>query len=129
MAADFCTVCGILKCNPSPDKEMFRKAVLLWMCNQELLTSPSEDSAVVSNVASSATSVQLVAANADRKGLTIFNDSTQILKIKFGVTASATDFTVEIAAGGVYNMSSPIYGGRIDGIWAAANGFARITEW
>lgn len=85
-------------------------------------------SATLSNVSSSATSVQLVAANASRRGFSVFNDSTQYLNVKFGTTASSTSFTVRIAPGQYYEMPQPVYTGRIDGIWDAANGAARITE-
>ena len=86
-------------------------------------------SATVTQVASSATNVTLQASNASRKGLSIFNDSTQILRVKFGATASATSYTVQIAAGGYYEMPvRPTYTGIVDGIWASANGNAYVTE-
>lgn len=80
------------------------------------------------NVASSATSVQLLAANANRRAASIFNDSTQDLYIKEGTTASATDFLTIIPPKSLYEFPLPIYTGRVDGIWAAANGSARIVE-
>ena len=83
----------------------------------------------VTSVASSATSVTLLASNAARKGATVFNDSTAILYLKFGATASATSYTVQIAAGGYYEFPGPtVYSGIVDGIWSAANGNARLTE-
>lgn len=83
--------------------------------------------ATVTSVASSATSVTLLAASA-RRGATIYNDSTQVLYMKFGITASNTSYTVQLASGDYWEMPYPIYTGRIDGIWASANGNARITE-
>lgn len=92
----------------------------------ELQTS---DTATLSNVASSATSVTILAANTSRKGAAIYNDSTQILYVKLGTTASTTSHTVQMAAGTYYELPAPnIYTGRIDGIWASANGSARVTE-
>lgn len=79
-------------------------------------------------VASSATSVTLQASNTARKGLTIFNDSTQVLYVKFGTTASSTSYNVQIAAGGYYEAAAPCYTGRVDGIWASANGNAYVAE-
>jgi hypothetical protein len=84
--------------------------------------------ATLANVASSASSVTLLAANLSRLGATIFNDSTAILYVKFGTTASSSSYTVQIAGGGYYEMPDPVYTGRIDGIWASANGNARVTE-
>ena len=84
--------------------------------------------ATLSNVSSSASNVTLLASNAARRGATIFNDSTAILYIKFGATASATSFTVYLTAAQYYEVPYPCYTGIIDGIWASANGSARITE-
>jgi len=79
------------------------------------------------NVASSATNVTLLAANTSRFGATIFNDSTSILYLKLGATASATSFTVKMDAGDYFETPYD-YTGIIDGLWASANGSARITE-
>lgn len=85
--------------------------------------------ATLTNVASSATSVSLLASNSGRLGATFFNDSTQVLYLKFGATASISSYTVQLAALGYYEMPTPhLYTGAIDGIWASANGNARITE-
>lgn len=86
-------------------------------------------SSAVTSVASSATSVSLLASNANRKQAAFFNDSTQILYLKLGTTASLTSYTVQIPANGYYELpNGKIYSGAIDGIWASANGNARITE-
>ena len=93
------------------------------------VTSDAVASTTVTQVASSATNVTLKASNASRKGLYVFNDSTAALFVKFGATASATSFTVKIAAGGYYEMPTrPTYTGIVDGIWSAANGNAYVTE-
>lgn len=93
-----------------------------------LVVESSHDTATTTNVASSASSVTLLAANTSRRGATIFNDSTAVLYVKFGTTASTSSFTYKVAAGGTLELPVPIYRGRIDGIWSAANGNARITE-
>lgn len=89
---------------------------------------PRPATSALSNVASSATSVTLLSANAARKQAIIVNDSTQVLYVKFGTTASATSYTYKLAAGDTLELPRPIYTGRIDGIWASANGNARVTE-
>lgn len=86
-------------------------------------------SATLANVASSASNVTLQASNTARRVWKVFNDSTAVLYVKFGATASATSYTVQIAAGGFYEMEPPVYTGIIDGIWASANGNARVTEY
>jgi len=80
-----------------------------------------------SSVAGSATSVTLLAANASRRGATIFNDSTSDLYIKLGATASTTDFTIKVRQDDYYEVPFG-YVGIIDGIWSSAAGDARITE-
>ena len=83
----------------------------------------------LSNVASSATSVTILASNASRRGAVIQNDSTAILYLKYGATASTTSFVYKLAAGDTLVIDlNQLYTGIIDGIWASANGFARVTE-
>jgi hypothetical protein len=85
-------------------------------------------SSTLANVSSSASSVTLCAANLGRLSFAIFNDSTQVLYVKYGSTASSTSYTVQLAAGGYFESPFPCYRGIITGIWASANGSARITE-
>lgn len=81
----------------------------------------------LSNVAGSASNVTLLASNTARLGATIYNDSTAILYVKFGATASTTSFTVKMVADSYYEVPFGYYG-IIDGVWASATGSARITE-
>ena len=85
-----------------------------------------------SSVTQSSTSVTLISANAARLGLTIYNRPTQSaeLFVKFGPTASTSDFDVSIPSSGYYELPDPIYTGRIDGVWHSTGaGFARVCEW
>lgn len=81
--------------------------------------------AVPARVTSSATSVTLKAASATHLGFRIMNESTAVLYAKYGATASVTDYTVQIAAGGY--LEENVYSGRVDGIWVTANGAAQVT--
>lgn len=81
------------------------------------------------SVASSGSSTALFTANGQDNGRTVYNDSTAVLYLKFGATASTTDYTVQIAAGGYFEFPDPPYVGEVDGIWASANGNARLTAW
>lgn len=85
--------------------------------------------AVTANVASSATNVTLFAAQATVNARAVYNDSTAVLYLKFGATASATSYTVQLVGGAYYEFPQPTYGGQVDGLWASANGFARVTSW
>jgi hypothetical protein len=68
-----------------------------------------------------------LSSNSSRLGATIYNDSTQVLYVKLGATASTSSFTVAMVASSYYEVPYN-YTGIIDGIWASANGNARICE-
>lgn len=90
---------------------------------------PSATTATLSNVNDQATNITVLAANANRRGCLITNDSAADLMLKFGATASATSFTVKILSNGYWEMPKPIYTGILDGIWTAdSTGAARVTE-
>ena len=85
--------------------------------------------ATLANVAGSASSVTLLAANTGRLGAVIVNDSAATLYIKFGSTASATSFTYLLTAAGTLELpTNAVYTGIITGIWTSATGSARVTE-
>jgi len=81
----------------------------------------------LTNVASAVTTGVLLAANLDRLGVILFNDSNRALLLKYGATASATSFTYRIPAKATWEMPL-VFTGTVHGIWEGANGFARITE-
>jgi hypothetical protein len=86
------------------------------------------------SVASSASSVTILAANAARSGYTVCNYSTKDLTLSETTPATTTSgFTI---IGGVaatathlcYERNVNVYTGTIYGIWATANGSASVTE-
>lgn len=85
------------------------------------------------NVAANATSVQLTAANALRKGVTIKNHSDKVLHLSLSGTATANNSLVDLAAettglNGGYWECPYNYTGVITGIWEAGpTGNANIT--
>lgn len=102
--------------------------VNLWAdLRGRLTTKQTAGTATLTNVAASASSVTILAANTARLGATIVNDSTQVLYLKMGATASSTSYTVKLAAGAYYEVPFG-YTGILDGIWASASGNARVTE-
>lgn len=92
------------------------------------MTVSRPGTATETTVASSATNVNLFAAGW-ANGRAIYNDSTAVLYVKYGATASTSSYTVQIAAGGYFEFPQPVYSGQVDGIWASANGNARLTSW
>lgn len=81
------------------------------------------------SVASSATDVTILASNAARKGALIYNDSIAILYLLMASgTSSTTNYSIQLGAGGSIIISPGEYSGILKGLWASANGFARVTE-
>ena len=102
--------------------------------NSLSVTQAFAAASTLANVASSATSVTLLAANNNRKTAIIINDSTSDLYVTLNASAaSTTNYSLFLAAK-VGNTPSFLaingddYSGEIRGIWSSANGFARITE-
>ncbi|PHM11630.1 hypothetical protein [Nostoc sp. 'Peltigera malacea cyanobiont' DB3992] len=83
-------------------------------------STPTTIPASISNVA-------ILTANSNRKGATIWNDSTANLFIEFGATATTSAFTAKLSAGGYYETPFN-YTGVISGIWSGANGNALVRE-
>lgn len=82
----------------------------------------------VTSVAGSASNVTIAALNTGRLGLKITNDSSAILYLKYGATASASSWTYKLWPGDQFEMDGTLYTGQLDGIWASAAGNARVTE-
>lgn len=84
-------------------------------------------------VGSNAASVTILAANANRKGASIFNDDANnlFLRLANGGAASNTVYTVRLVQFAYFELPpAAIYTGAITGIWAAAGaGAARVTEY
>lgn len=92
------------------------------------VTISTLSTSAVTRVASSTSSQQLLASNANRKLAVFYNDSTGIQYIKFGTTSSSTDFTVRMTSQSYYEVPSPVYTGRIDCISGNTNGGIQVTE-
>lgn len=92
-------------------------------------TSPSTSSTgTQSNVASSASDVTILAANANRKGAMVFNDSSSVLYLLVASgTSSLTVYSNQLGQNEYYEVPFG-YTGALKGIWVAAVGFARVTE-
>lgn len=84
--------------------------------------------ATLANVATSTISATLLAANVNRIGARIVNDSVQTLLVKYGATASATSFTTKLFADQEHALP-PGYTGLLDGLLDGGTGTARVTEW
>ena len=74
------------------------------------------------------TGVALLAANAARKGATVYNLTTQDLYVRLGTTATLTNFTVVLPMSGYYEVPYG-YNGAIWGLNSTGGlGVAYVTE-
>lgn len=100
-----------------------------YTTNFNIAALPASQASTLSSVAGSASSVPLLAANANRKAAYFYNDSTANLYLAFSNTASTTAYTVKLPAGAYYEApTSPVWQGAISGIWDSTSGSVRITE-
>jgi hypothetical protein len=91
----------------------------------------SSDATVgIARVATSTASAVLRAANASRKMLVVVNDSSSVLYVKFGATASATSYDYRLEPFGTVEITTElaIYRGTVDGILDTGTGNAQVTE-
>jgi len=89
------------------------------------VTSATATTNTVNALASSTT---LLTSNSNRLGYSVYNDSTSILYLKNGTTASNTSYTLQVPANGYYECPFN-YTGNVDGIWVSATGAARVVEY
>jgi hypothetical protein len=90
------------------------------------LTPTKAGTATLTNVSGATSSTTLQAANGSRLAVEIYNDSTAVLYVKYGLTASASSYTRQLQAG--ESFREELYTGIVTGIWASATGAARVTE-
>jgi hypothetical protein len=83
--------------------------------------------ALVTTVPATLVSSQILADNPNRTGAAIYNDSAAELLVNLGAAASSSAFTVDMLPGAYYELPFG-YTGALHGIWAAATGNARVTE-
>lgn len=87
--------------------------------------APKATSAPTTSVASSATSVTLLALNTNRKWAYFRNDSTSVAYVAKSATASTSSVYMLQPQGVLYFDD---YTGVVSGIWVTTNGFMRIEE-
>jgi hypothetical protein len=99
------------------------------MADTYIVSMPVGRTATLTQIAASATTGVLLAANPVRKAAYVYNDSSANLYVAFAATATTSAYTVKVPAATLYEMPlSPAYQGIISGIWDSATGNARITE-
>lgn len=82
------------------------------------------------SVASSGTSGTVLAANSNRRGISVMNDSTSVLRLSFSTPATtANAFIAMQPQSFLYLDQQLLVGNIIYGIWTSANGTAQVTEY
>jgi hypothetical protein len=82
------------------------------------------------SIASSASSVTILAANANRKGFSISNISTAKLYLSYTNPATTANCFIEVPSGTFLLLDQQlIVPNAIYGIWASVNGTAQVTEY
>lgn len=92
--------------------------------NVSLTTGSSSVTAVTASV----TNTTLIASNSSRRGILLYNDSTSIVRVKFGTTASSSSFSFKLYPNCFYDNPTMCYTGIITGIWESANGNMLVTQ-
>lgn len=80
----------------------------------------------VNAVSTSGTSATLASASGGRLRIVIVNDSSATLYVKYGTTASSSDWTIKLAPDST--LDEDAYTGRIDAVLSTGTGTARVTE-
>lgn len=91
------------------------------------VNTPTSSTSTPNSVTAATSSGTILAANSNRRGATIWNNSTANLYIDFDSVASTSDFALRISAGGYFEMPFN-YTGIISGVWDAVNGNALVRE-
>lgn len=84
-----------------------------------------QSAAAITVTAASASSVQVAASNSAAKKRIFYNDSTAVAYLKYGTTASTSDFTIKLFPDATWEELH--YYGRCDAIWTSATGNMRVT--
>lgn len=92
------------------------------------VTKQQSGTGTQTSVSGSASNVTLLAANTQRLGASIYNDSSATLYVRFQATATTSNFSVKMFPDDYCEVPAG-YTGIIDGIWSSATGSARVTEY
>lgn len=92
-------------------------------------SSTAPATGTLTSVTSATADTTVLASNSARKGALIYNESTAILYLLLATgTSSTSAYSLQVPANGSFTLNPGEYSGIIKGIWSAANGFARVTE-
>lgn len=85
--------------------------------------------ATIGSVAGTTSSVTLFSGTDHANGRVVYNNSSAVLYLAYGGSASTTNYTVQIASQGYFEAPVPVYAGVVSGAWASNAGTAFTTYW
>lgn len=91
-------------------------------------TATRPATSTVASVNVTVASTTLAAANANRLGLSIWNDGSERIFVKLGAVASTASFTTKLSAQSLYELMDPVYTGIVTAVTAAATATVLVTE-
>ena len=95
-----------------------------------VVTSVPVRTPTTTSVASSATSVSILASNVNRRGISIANDSTSILRLSYATPATSANAFIVMQPGSFLWLDQQLMiTSAIYGIWTSADGTAQVTEY
>lgn len=94
-------------------------------------TPSSSSSATVTDDTTVTTTAESVASNANRRGLIVqaASANTASCFLRFGGTASATSWTVEVTPGAYWEMPTNVFTGAVSYVSASGTQTLHVTEW
>lgn len=85
---------------------------------------------VVSRVAAISSGVFTILAANNRQGYKIWNETSVVLYVKEGATASSIDYSYQLGAGLLYESPAGVeYSGIVTGCLASSTGNIQVTEY
>lgn len=99
-----------------------------WPSSFAVTTRPRTTTASGTYFAASTSATTLVSSNSARVGWIVYNNSTATLYLKYGGSASSSDFTAAVLPYATARDDGDGYIGVISGAWSSATGGAYATE-
>lgn len=91
-------------------------------------SATAPDTGNITTVASSLANTVILAANANRKGAMIYNNSSQNLRLALANVDATVSFSLVLPPTSSFTLNNGDYTGVIRGCWEVVNGDARVTE-
>lgn len=108
--------------------QLFELEARLRVIEEGGVGSVVSGTSATTRVATSTSAVTLLAANANRVGCTVWNESSEQMYLLLGTgTPSATAYTIIVAANGYYEVPFG-WTGAVQAVLASGTGQAEMTE-